>query len=84
MGRRLVALGGPRAALAAVAAALLTAYWSLARNVALAHEGLQVAHDPLSVERLGSAAAATALAAVFVGPLLVRLPGMSPLRRRQR
>jgi hypothetical protein len=75
----------PRAFVAAVAAAVLTAYWTLCRGVALAADGLPTAPGDAgaSTRALLAAAGATALAAVFLGPLLVRLPGMSPLRRRR-
>ena len=72
----------PRALFAAVFGALLTTYWSLARSVALAASGITVAQETVSSGRVGRAAVATALCAAVLGPLLVRLPGMSPLRRR--
>ena len=74
----------PRFLVAALFGALLTAYWAVARGVALAAEGFTVAQATWNPARVGRAALATGLCALLLGPFLVRLPGMSPLRRRTR
>ena len=75
----------PRAFLAALAAAALTAYWAVTRSIAFAADSAGVAlgvRETLDVSRVSSAALATGIAAVVLGPLIVRLPGISPLRAR--
>ncbi len=76
----------PRVLFAGVGAAALTAYWSFTRSIDLS-SGTRVAlgiGESLDLSRVWFSAVATGIAAGVVGPLVVRLPGISPLRGRTR
>ena len=88
--RRVVEVDQPliRALIAALGFLAVNKYWSLARGIALAQsasaqaiEGLWNRELPTGSWRL---ALATALGTLLLGPLLMRLPGLSPLRRGDR
>jgi hypothetical protein len=68
-----------RAPLAFIAALALSAYWTLARSLALPQgEAASAFHLAFAF------ASSTALAALFLPPLLTRLPGLAPLWGRRR
>jgi hypothetical protein len=69
----------PRALLAALLALVLSAYWMAAARIALGVGAAQVLAAP---RWAGESALATGAAALVLAPLLVRLPGLSPFRRR--
>ena len=70
----------PRALLAALLALGLSAYWMAAARVALGAGAVQALAAP---RWAGASALGTGAAALVLAPLFVRLPGLSPFRRRR-
>lgn len=77
-----------RMVLAALGAALLTIYWAVSRDIALsldpvlAADGAYGVEETLAWSRVVKGAVATALGTAVLGPLVLRLPGLTPLRTR--
>ena len=72
--------GLARALLAGVLTLLLVGFWNLSRTLELAAEGLFAPAPGLAWRT----AATTAIATLCLAPLLLRLPGITPLWRRAR
>ncbi|HED66204.1 MAG TPA: hypothetical protein ENJ09_11690 [Planctomycetes bacterium] len=73
-----------RALLAGVSAAVLVSYFDLSRSALLASEGLGPVAGGIGGARVFHAALGTALVTLVAAPLVLRLPGMGPLRGGRR
>jgi len=77
-----------RALIAGLGFLALNKYWAMARGIALAQGAGQVTSASVWTRELPAGswgqALSTALGILILGPILMHLPGLSPLRRGQR